>query len=62
MRDALPDHVALEVDGGVHPDTARAVADAGANLLVAGSAIFGSAQPGETYRRIAAAAWDCDRG
>lgn len=31
----------LEVDGGIDPDTAPLVADAGANVLVAGSAIFG---------------------
>jgi len=31
----------LEVDGGVAPDTARAVTEAGANVLVAGSAVFG---------------------
>jgi ribulose-phosphate 3-epimerase len=30
----------LEVDGGVNPDTARLVAEAGANVLVAGSAVF----------------------
>lgn len=30
----------LEVDGGVSPDTAKAVVDAGANVLVAGSAVF----------------------
>jgi ribulose-phosphate 3-epimerase len=58
MRSGLPDHVALEVDGGIHLDIARAVADAGANLLVAGSAVFSSEHPGETYRRIAAAAWE----
>ena len=33
-----------------------AVADAGARLFVAGSAIFGSDDPAEAYRRIAAAA------
>jgi ribulose-phosphate 3-epimerase len=31
----------LEVDGGITPDTARAVVDAGATVLVAGSAVFG---------------------
>lgn len=31
----------LEIDGGVTPDTARACLDAGANVLVAGSAVFG---------------------
>ena len=30
----------LEVDGGVAPDTCRACIDAGANVLVAGSAVF----------------------
>lgn len=57
MRKALPDHVALEVDGGIHTDTARPATEAGANLLVAGSAVFGSADPADTYRRIVAAAW-----
>ena len=31
----------LEVDGGVSADTAKLVKDAGANVLVAGSAVFG---------------------
>ena len=57
MRKALPDHVALEVDGGIHEATAAAVVAAGANLLVAGSAVFGSADPPESYRRLSAAAW-----
>lgn len=56
MRAALPDGVALEVDGGVHRDTAAAVASAGANVLVAGSAVFTSADPAATYAEIAAAA------
>ncbi len=30
----------LEVDGGVKPENARAIADAGATVLVAGSAVF----------------------
>ena len=33
----------LEVDGGVAPDTAPLVIEAGANVLVAGSAVYGSA-------------------
>jgi ribulose-phosphate 3-epimerase len=32
----------LEVDGGIDPDTARLCVDAGANVLVAGTAIFGT--------------------
>jgi ribulose-phosphate 3-epimerase len=34
----------LEVDGGIDPETARLAVDAGANVLVAGSAIFGDAE------------------
>lgn len=30
----------LEVDGGINPETAKKVIDAGANILVAGSAVF----------------------
>jgi ribulose-phosphate 3-epimerase len=57
MRKALPDNVALEVDGGIHEATARQVVDVGANLLVAGSAVFGSEDPVESYRRLVSAAW-----
>ena len=56
MRRALPDHVALEVDGGVHEATAKACVQAGANLLVTGSAVFGSSDPAAAYAAIAAAA------
>ena len=55
MRNALPDHVALEVDGGIHENTAGPAATAGANLLVTGSAVFGSEDPGAAYAAIAAA-------
>jgi ribulose-phosphate 3-epimerase len=55
LRDLLPE-AAIEVDGGIDEQTAGPVVDAGASLLVAGSAIFGSAEPAEAYRRIAAAA------
>jgi ribulose-phosphate 3-epimerase len=33
--------IALEVDGGINPQTARQAVDAGANVLVAGTAVFG---------------------
>lgn len=55
MRRVLPDHVALEVDGGIHDGTAAPVAHAGANLLVAGSALFGSDDPADAYAKLAAA-------
>jgi ribulose-phosphate 3-epimerase len=56
MRAALPDRVALEVDGGVHEGTAAPCVEAGANLLVTGSAVFGSPDPAAAYTAIAAAA------
>ena len=40
--DATGRDVRLEVDGGLKVDNVRAVADAGADTLVAGSAIFGA--------------------
>jgi ribulose-phosphate 3-epimerase len=40
--------VDIEVDGGIAPSTVRTVVDAGANVLVAGSAVFGA--PGGDYR------------
>jgi ribulose-phosphate 3-epimerase len=47
---------AIEVDGGVDADTVGGVAEAGATLFVAGSAVFGDPDPAEAYRRIAVAA------
>ena len=35
----------IEVDGGIAVDTAPIVAKAGANVLVAGSAVFGAEDP-----------------
>ena len=46
----------IEVDGGVDEVTVGSVAEAGATLFVAGSAVFGDPEPAEAYRRIAAAA------
>ncbi|MEX2105479.1 MAG: ribulose-phosphate 3-epimerase [Solirubrobacterales bacterium] len=46
----------IEVDGGVDTTTAGTIAAAGASLLVAGSAVFGAADPAAAYGEIAAAA------
>ncbi|PHQ82623.1 MAG: ribulose-phosphate 3-epimerase [Phycisphaera sp.] len=40
-RDEGPEGLILEMDGGVSPDTAKRCRDAGCDLLVAGSALFG---------------------
>ena len=47
---------AIEVDGGIDPDTAGGVAAVGADLFVAGSAVFGSSDPAAAYSAIAEAA------
>ncbi|NBO84415.1 MAG: ribulose-phosphate 3-epimerase, partial [Actinobacteria bacterium] len=39
-RAGLADVVDLEVDGGISPSTVRGAAGAGANVLIAGSALF----------------------
>jgi ribulose-phosphate 3-epimerase len=57
IRALLPDSVGLEVDGGVHQQTAGACVEAGANLLVAGSAVFGSSDPAAAFRTLSEAAW-----
>jgi ribulose-phosphate 3-epimerase len=46
----------IEVDGGIDAGTAGSVAEAGASLFVAGSAVFGSADPAAAYAEVAAAA------
>ena len=46
----------IEMDGGIDADTVGTVAQAGATLFVAGSAVFGAPDPGEAFQRIAAAA------
>jgi ribulose-phosphate 3-epimerase len=43
LIDAQPHPIALEVDGGVTAATAPAILRAGADLLVAGTAVFGAA-------------------
>ena len=42
MIDRVKPECDLEVDGGIDPTSASLVVDAGANVLVAGSSIFGS--------------------
>jgi ribulose-phosphate 3-epimerase len=56
LRALLPDRVRLEVDGGVNSATAKAVVDAGADLLVAGSGVFGAEDAPAAYRELAEAA------
>lgn len=44
--------IRLEIDGGVKPENIRAIAEAGADTFVAGSAIFGSGDYAATIRAL----------
>ena len=52
MIDAAGRPVDIEVDGGINLETARLVKDAGANVLVAGSAIYGAKDAAAAIRAI----------
>lgn len=45
LRETIPPRVAIEVDGGVDRDNIGRLAEAGADWLVAGSAVFGGGNP-----------------
>jgi ribulose-phosphate 3-epimerase len=53
---ALAGDAIVQVDGGIDERTAPGVVAAGATLLVAGSAVFGSDDPAAAYARILASA------
>ena len=53
LRELVPDDVRIQVDGGVNAETIRSARDAGADLLVAGSAIFWRDEPAGAYRELA---------
>lgn len=50
MIDQQDKDIHLEVDGGINLDTIASVSEAGANVFVAGSAIFGSSDYEETIQ------------
>ncbi len=52
MADARQPKLDIEVDGGVKPENAATVAAAGANVLVAGTAVFGSRDYGQAIRTL----------
>jgi ribulose-phosphate 3-epimerase len=56
LRALVGDRCAVEVDGGVDSTTAPDCVELGANLLVAGSAIFGRSSPKDGLLELAAAA------
>lgn len=52
MIDSRGLDVGIEVDGGIAPQTIAAVASAGANIFVAGSAVYGSAEYEKTIAEL----------
>jgi ribulose-phosphate 3-epimerase len=52
MIEATGRNIDLEVDGGIGPETTREVTEAGAAVLVAGSAIFGQRDRAAAMREI----------
>jgi len=55
LRELVGSGAALEVDGGIEPDTGERCRRAGANVFVAGSAIFDAEDPARAYSEIAQA-------
>jgi len=54
LRALLPENVVLEIDGGISLETIDEARDAGVQLFVAGSHIFGADDPAAAFRALAA--------
>jgi ribulose-phosphate 3-epimerase len=50
LNEMCLDRVIIEVDGGVKLNNMKEIVDAGANVLVAGSAVFGEKDPVQTIK------------
>jgi ribulose-phosphate 3-epimerase len=62
LRELLPDRVRVQVDGGVNESTIRRARDAGADLLVAGSAVFWRDDPAVGYAELVRLVGEPGRG
>jgi ribulose-phosphate 3-epimerase len=62
LRSLLPRGVRVQVDGGINGETIRRVRDAGADLLVAGSAIFWRDDPAAAYLELVGTVAEPARG
>ena len=56
LRELLPSEIPIQVDGGVGLDNVRELREAGAELFVAGSSVFGRGDPVAAYRELHVAA------
>ncbi len=52
--DGIGKQLDIQVDGGINPDNVKAVVEAGANVIVSGSSIFGSSDPAMAIRHMRA--------
>ena len=52
VEQCLQDRVLIEVDGGIKLHNAKEVIEAGADVIVAGSAIFGTDDPAQTMKEF----------
>jgi ribulose-phosphate 3-epimerase len=52
LRSLVAPGIGIEVDGGVHAGNVRRVVELGADWVVAGSAVYGAADPGAEVRRL----------
>jgi ribulose-phosphate 3-epimerase len=52
LRELLPPEVVLEVDGGISLETIDEARDAGAQVFVAGSSVFGAGEPAAAYAAL----------
>lgn len=51
LRERYP-NLNIEVDGGLGVGTVDQAAEAGANVIVAGSAVFGAQDPGDVIQKL----------
>jgi ribulose-phosphate 3-epimerase len=56
LRELIPPGVVLQVDGGISLETIDEARDAGTDLFVAGSSVFGADDPAAAYAALAARA------
>lgn len=52
LIDSTDSNAVIEVDGGVNLETGRLLAEAGADILVAGSFVFGAEDPAQTIKDL----------
>jgi ribulose-phosphate 3-epimerase len=62
LRELVGPDVMLEVDGGIDAETAPTCARAGANVFVAGSAVFSAPDPAVAWNGIAAVVENASQG